>query len=203
MPLDHSALSSDENSLPPLAFSSVRATMFWRWRSRDSWGFKEPRRIDLPSDPSVLIAELKKSSGSAGLLLGSSRSDPASEQVSGGETISDKDLAELAIQTWRLQNRINGLDPEEHKRIRKQLTDSVRRFTKILERFEVEYEDVTGRSYSPGWQEVEVVSWEAPDDGEAPPVASGPWVQSTVSPIVRKQGRAVKLGQIVCVDVRE
>ena len=121
-------------------------------------------------------------------------------EVSGGETISDSDLAELAIQTWRLQNRINGLDPVEHKRIRKSLTDSARRFSKILERFEVEFEDVTGQPYVRGWQEVEVVSWEEPGD-ETPPVDDGPWVKSTVSPIVRKQGRAMKLGQIVCVDV--
>ena len=74
----------------------------------------------------------------------------------GGETISDSDLAELAIQTWRLQNRIGGLDRVEHKRIRKSLTDSARRFSKILERFEVEFEDVTGQPYVRGWQEVDV-----------------------------------------------
>ena len=121
---------------------------------------------------------------------------------SGGDTISDSDLSELAVQTWRLQNRIAGLDPEEHKRIRKQLMDSARRFTKILQRFDVEFEDVTNRPYNLGWQEVEVVSWEDQGD-ETSPVESGPWVRSTVSPIVRRQGKAMKLGQVVCVDVDE
>lgn len=181
----------------------VSRTLSWRWRFSSVWSFRVLDGETLPEDPkSMLNAAVADAVRAATPANSESRSGSKDDArpVSGGETISDSDLAELAIQTWRLQNRINGLDPVEHKRIRKSLTDSARRFSKILERFEVEFEDVTGQPYVRGWQEVEVVSWEEPGD-ETPPVDDGPWVKSTVSPIVRKQGRAMKLGQIVCVDV--
>lgn len=165
------------------------------------WGFSKPESARYPEAPRALLdAVVEEIRDAASVASRVANPSSGMQPESGGETISDSDLAELAIQTWRLQNRINGLDPVEHKRIRKSLTDSARRFSKILERFEVEFEDVTGQPYVRGWQEVEVVSWEEPGD-ETPPVDDGPWVKSTVSPIVRKQGRAMKLGQIVCVDV--
>lgn len=176
----------------------------WPWSRRFSglWGFSGVETSRLPDSPRSLLdavaREILEAESAASTTLPPDQ--PPTE--SGGETISDSDLAELAIQTWRLQNRIDGLDPEEHKRIRKQLMDSARRFAKILQRFDVEFEDVTGQPYSRGWQEVEVVSWEEQGD-ETSPVEGGPWVRSTVSPIVRRQGKAMKLGQVVCVDVDE
>lgn len=188
----------NEDGLSRLHYPNRDRTMIWHRRSRGVWGFARLAARPLPNDPRAMLDSIM--SESVVVQEGEASHGSTPPEVSGGETISDSDLAELAIQTWRLQNRINGLDPVEHKRIRKSLTDSARRFSKILERFEVEFEDVTGQPYVRGWQEVEVVSWEEPGD-ETPPVDDGPWVKSTVSPIVRKQGRAMKLGQIVCVDV--
>ena len=185
-----------------LGFPVVRPTMRWSWHRWSAWGFARPKPTGLHRDPvSLLNAIQSETEASVRESLG--RGGPtAPETISGGETISDSDLSELAIQTWRLQNRIGGLDPEEHKRIRKQLMDSARRFAKILQRFDVEFEDVTGQPYSDGWQEVDVVSWEDQGD-ETSPVDAGPWVRSTVSPIIRRKGKTVKLGQVVCVDVEE
>lgn len=117
-------------------------------------------------------------------------------------SLTQSDLIEFAIQTWRLQRRVDGMDREKHKREYKQFSDSVRRFVKILQRFEVEFEDPTGKPFTTGWLEVEVVSWDDPGDGESP-VASGPWVKQTISPIIRQHGITIKTGQVVCVDVEE
>ena len=177
----------------------------WPWsRCFDGmWGFSKPESARDPEAPRALLdAVVEEIRDAASVASRVANPSSGMQPESGGETISDSDLSELAIQTWRLQNRISGLDPDEHKRIRKQLMDSARRFTKILQRFDVEFEDVTGRPYNKGWQEVEVVSWEDQGD-DVSPVESGPWVRSTVSPIVRRQGKAMKLGQVVCVDVDE
>lgn len=114
--------------------------------------------------------------------------------------LSNSDLVELAIQTWRLEKRVQSMDPTVDARAFKQFTDSVRRFTKLLERFSTEYEDVTNKPFTSGWQEVEVVNWDEPDATPAP-VAAGPWVKQTISPIIRRQGIVIKTGQVICVDM--
>ena len=114
--------------------------------------------------------------------------------------LSNSDLVELAIQTWRLEKRVQSMDPSVDNRAFKQFTDSVRRFAKLLERFSTEYEDVTNKPFTSGWQEVEVVNWDEPD-ATPPPVAAGPWVKQTISPIVRRQGIVIKTGQVICVDM--
>ena len=114
--------------------------------------------------------------------------------------LSQSDLVELAIQTWRLDKRVQGMNPQTDKRAYKQFSDSVRRFNKLLQRFHVEYEDPTNKPFLTGWNEVEVVSWDEPDDTPSP-VEAGPWVKQTISPIVRRDDRMVKAAQVVCVDV--
>ena len=72
-------------------------------------------------------------------------------------SLTKSDVVEFAIQTWRLQRRVEGMDPEKHKREYRQFSDSVRRFVKFLDRFDVEFEDPTGKPFTTGWLEVEVV----------------------------------------------
>ena len=91
------------------------------------------------------------------------------------------------------------MDPEKHKREYKQFSDSVRRFVKILEKIDVEFEDPVGRQYDSGWLEIEVVSWDDSEDNDSP-VDSGPWIKQTVSPIVRQNGIVIKIGEVICVE---
>jgi hypothetical protein len=198
----------DESSgIPELEFGETRASLPWRRLSSGDWGFARLKSMRSELHPARLFAQLEleldemipAAKQVAEKVAPSADSMASAAAVSGGQTIGESDLVELAIQTWRLQKRIDGLDPEEHKRIRKQLTDSARRFVRILDRFDVEFEDPTGKPYDTGWLEVEVVSWE--DRGEhLSPVDSGPWVHSTVSPIIRRSGRMIRSGEIVCID---
>lgn len=113
--------------------------------------------------------------------------------------LSQSDLIELATQTWRLEKRVQSMGADADKRASKQFSDSVRRFSKLLQRFSVEYEDPTHKPYTSGWQEVEVISWEEAETTD-PPVTSGAWVKQTISPIIRRHNVMVKAGQVVCVD---
>ena len=165
----------------------------WRFSQR----VEEPL---LPEYPIAFLAEvLAEHAPAAG------QPAPDLEQADAADdrtSLSQSDLVEFAIQTWRLQRRVEGMDREKHKREYKQFSDSVRRFVKILGRLEVEFEDPTGKPFTTGWLEVEVVSWDDPGNEESP-VDSGPWVKQTVSPIIRQHGITIKTGQVVCVDVEE
>lgn len=115
-----------------------------------------------------------------------------------GPSLSKGDLIELSVQTWRLARRIDGIDGEKLPREKKQLADSLRRFQKILDSLKVEVVDPTGQTYAAGWDEVEVVSWEPPDDGVD---ASVNKVKQCVAPIIRRQGEIIARGQVVVTEI--
>ena len=173
-------------------------TLFEQLSLPKMWRITEvSARPELPRDPLAFLEGILKSHEPTESTQQSSTT--ASQGDSSQTGISKSDLVEFAIQTWRLQKRVDGMDPEKNKRERKQFADSAKRFAKFLERFGVEYEDPTGKPYSTGWLEVEVISWDDPEDGDSP-VESGPWIKQTVSPIIRQNGTMIKPGQIVCVE---
>ena len=122
----------------------------------------------------------------------------ASASSAAGLALSKGDLIELAVQTWRLARRIESIDGEKLPREKKQLADSLRRFQRILDSLKVEVVDPTGQTYATGWDEVEVVSWEAPEVGVD---ASVHRVKQCVAPIIRRQGEIVARGQVVVTEI--
>jgi hypothetical protein len=129
----------------------------------------------------------------------------SSELASRPDTVQSADcivlkkaeVIELAVQTWRLARRVDGLDAEKFPRERKQLGDSLRRFQRILEINRVEIVDPVGQVYVDGWVEVEVVSWEAPLPDSDGSVCR---IKQTVAPIVRRNGEIIARGQVVATD---
>lgn len=139
--------------------------------------------------------------------------DPQETASAKGSLITDGQLAELAIQTWRLERRIESMEPDkifgdtsesddlDHGRKalgreKKKLKDSSRRLRKFLEAFDVEYEDLTGKRYDPGLTAVEVLSWDEPDAGSM----EYDVIKETIRPLVRKQSSVIKIAQVVCVE---
>ncbi len=116
-----------------------------------------------------------------------------------GEHLDDSTLVELAVQVWRLERRVEGLDPEKHPRERKMFADSALRFARLIKQFGVEYEDPTGQAYLTGQLDVDVVSWEEPD-GTPNPHGTGPWIKRAMRPIVRCGDRRLACGQVIVVD---
>ena len=174
-PSDHDANVGAE---PLSAAEELRLPREWRFSQQGD-------EVELPADAMTLLDNLV-----AGM-----------PQADGKDSsLSKSDLIEFATQTWRLERRVKGMDSEQNKREYKQFSDSVRRFLKFLQRFDVEYEDPIGQPFTTGWLEVEVVAWDEPGD-EKSPVDGGPWVKQTIAPIIRQDGVTIKAGQVVCVDV--
>ena len=109
-------------------------------------------------------------------------------------TLRKSDIVELAVQTWRLGRRVDALDGEKNPREKKQFSESLARFKKFLELLKVECVDPTGQTYTDGWAEVEVLSWEEPEAGFS---ASEQKVKQTIAPIVRRGGEIIARGQVV------
>lgn len=170
-----------------------------------SWKLpRQPDGLALPTDPVRLIAQINQNSKDAS---GPEVEKPASE---GAQEITQSDLIEFAIQTWRLEKRADNLDPNQFKREQRQFMDSVRRFRKFLSRFEVEFRDPVKAAedaknsellrFDVGMNDIEVVSWDDPDEGDAPAGLEGPWIKQTVSPIIYKSQIVIKRGEVICVD---
>lgn len=124
---------------------------------------------------------------------------PNSPAASGGLALSKGDIVEIAVQTWRLGRRVDALDEAKNPREKKQFAESLWRFRKILELLKIECIDPVGQTYTDGWVEVEVVSWEAPEPGIS---VSEYIVKQTIAPIVRRHGEIIARGQIVVTDMQ-
>jgi len=191
--------SNDRASVAELHFPvSVPLSLLGRLFLPKEWRFSSDlMEPELPHDPIAFFDDVitKLEEEVTARLKGSSQPGGSAGELS----ITQSDLVEFAIQTWRLHRRVEGMDPQKHEREYKQFADSVRRFVKFLERFEVVFEDPVGKPYTTGWLEVEVISWD--EQGEdVSPVTSGAWVKQTVSPIVRHKGKTIKVGEVICVE---
>ncbi len=161
-----------------------------------------------PLDESVAIARIEQVLSAASETL-RNRSSPDTSPASRGPAgesdaaivptgLSKGEAIDLAVQTWRFARRVDGLDAEKFPRERKQFSDSLRRFQKILEAHKIEVLDPLGQRYIEGWDEVEVISWEPPPPGASTSVST---IKQTIAPIVRRNGEIISRGQVVATDV--
>ena len=155
--------------------------------------------FDSPSDVSAWIERIEARYSDAlatGTAPAASAHPPA---ASGGLALSKGDVIEIAVQTWRLGRRVDALDAEKNPREKKQFAESLWRFRRILELLKIECIDPVGQTYTDGWAEVEVVSWEAPEAGIS---VSEYKVKQTIAPIVRCNGEIIARGQVVVTDMQ-
>lgn len=115
------------------------------------------------------------------------------------QSLTKSQLEALAIQTWRLGRRVEGLPDGEEGRTKRQLKDSYNRFAGVLQDLDISIDDPIGRAYTDGWLEVDVIAWEDPD-GPAPEGVSDLWVKQTIKPILKQSGRLLAKGEIVVAD---
>ena len=153
------------------------------------------------ADLASLVEAIEKVANGVGVAIDKSNSAirGASESGAGKDSValSKGQIVELAVQTWRLNQRVAIFDGEKNPREKKQFADSLNRFQKILEGMKVEIYDPVGAIYKEGWSEVEVISWEPPEQGSDSSVCR---VKQTVSPIVRRSGEIIARGQVVVTD---
>jgi hypothetical protein len=103
------------------------------------------------------------------------------------------DIVELAVEVWRINNRLikagDGLSDTQ----KRGLESSLQKFIKFLDRFNVKFIDHTGQKYNEGMS-VEVLSFENDQ------TAKYPFIKETVEPSVVCDGMVVKKGKVVVVN---
>ena len=155
------------------------------------------QHADIPN----LVEEIEKAATLAAVAIEKSNSAVRGAGESGVNrdlvALSKAQIVELAVQTWRLAQRVAMFDGEKNPREKKQFADSLARFQKILEGMKVEIYDPVGATYTEGWIEVEVISWMPPEQGSDSSVCR---VKQTISPIVRRSGELIAKGQVVVTD---
>ena len=153
------------------------------------------------ADLASLVEAIEKVANGVGVAIDKTNSAirEVSESGAGKDSValSKSQIVELAVQTWRMARRVETFDGEKNPREKKQFADSLNRFQKILEGMKVEIYDPVGAIYKEGWSEVEVISWEPPEQGSDSSVCR---VKQTVSPIVRRSGEIIARGQVVVTD---
>lgn len=175
------------NCSPLSVFARMLTPKLWRLH-------KATTPPTLPSSPALLIQQLTAA--------GSSVLEPKSPEMPEGnvDQIKQSDLVDFAINTWRLEQRAESLDPEKFKRQRRQFEDSAVRFKNFLSRFEISFSDPKGLAYDSGRLDVEVISWDEAEDEESPEGVSGPWIQKTISPIIYRGEQIIRRGEVICID---
>jgi hypothetical protein len=163
------------------------------------WRVMRITKADLPSMTSTISDGIVRSIESgAAFVAPQAAVAPKRDDLGGDPTaVADNVAAELGLQTWRLQRRVQSLDPEKHAKESRQLMDSCRRFERLLESMQVEVADPSGREYVDGWAEIEVVGWEPAGPGMQ---HSRPVIKQTISPIIRRAGKIIKIGQVIVVE---
>jgi molecular chaperone GrpE (heat shock protein) len=111
---------------------------------------------------------------------------PKSIQLSAGVT----DFVELAVEVWRIEQRINkSLDtlPENHK---KGLDISVQKLKRYLEKYDLQVVDYTNQKYNEGLN-LDILSVEKDSS------ITDPIVKETVEPTVMYKGQVLRKAKIV------
>ena len=125
---------------------------------------------------------------------------PQSEQSTSGSDLGM--LRELALQVWRLEKRIERIEPGTELKSKRPLEDSTGRLRDILDDIGITTEDPLGSPYTDGWIEVDVIAFEDPD---GPPPAGSPdqWIKQTIRPIIRNKSDLLAKGEVIVAFVSQ
>ncbi len=103
------------------------------------------------------------------------------------------DIVELAIEVWRINNRImkagSGLTDIQ----RRGLESSLQKFLKFLDKYNIKIVDHTGEKYNEGMN-VDVLSFEKDENIKTP------LVKETVEPSIICKGHVIKKGKIIVIN---
>lgn len=102
------------------------------------------------------------------------------------------DIVELAIEIWRVKNRVNKASSDLQEIHRRGLESSVQKMQKFLDRFSIEIVDHTNQKYNEGLS-VDVLSFEIDPDIKVPTI------KETIEPTIICSGNVVKKGKVVVI----
>lgn len=102
------------------------------------------------------------------------------------------DLVELAIEIWRVKNRVIKASPDLQEIHKRGLESSIQKMQKFLDRFSIEIIDHTNQKYNEGLS-VDVLSF------EIDPNIKVPTIKETIEPTIIYSGNVVKKGKVVVI----
>lgn len=102
-----------------------------------------------------------------------------------------KDLIDLAIEVWRIDQRLSKVMERLHENNRKALEISIQKIKKFIDRYDLEVRDYTGQKYNTGLSAVDVVSVEK-DKSTVEDT-----VKETLEPAVLIRGQVVKKAKVI------
>ena len=103
------------------------------------------------------------------------------------------DIVDLAVEIWRLNNRLNKVGSDMPDIQKRGLESSIQKFIKFLDRYDIKFIDHTGQKYSEGMN-VDVLSFEK-DQGVRVPI-----IKETIEPSITCQGMVVKKGKVIVIN---
>lgn len=103
------------------------------------------------------------------------------------------DVIELAVEVWRINNRIIKAGNALSEIQKRGLESSHQKFVKFLDRYDIKIIDHAGEKYNEGLN-VDVLSFEKDQSVKTP------WIKETVEPSISCKGHIVKKGKVIVVN---
>lgn len=104
---------------------------------------------------------------------------------------SSKEVLEVAVELWKLEQRIGKFQDSLPESQSKGLSGSFARIRKFTEAHSIEVKGFTGNKYSPGMAAMDVISV------EKDPHAQHDYVKETIEPAIFTEGRIVKKARVI------
>ncbi|MDD5742299.1 MAG: hypothetical protein PHX87_02610 [Candidatus Peribacteraceae bacterium] len=102
-----------------------------------------------------------------------------------------KDVLEVAVEIWKVEQRIGKLQDKLPENQSKGLSGSFARLRKFLEGYGIEVKGFTGSKYSQGMAAMDVISVEKDPD------AQHDYVKETIEPAIFTEGRIAKKARVI------
>lgn len=103
------------------------------------------------------------------------------------------DLVELAVEVWRIEQRISKISSSIPESQIKGLDNSIHKFRRYLEKYDLEIIDYTNQKFNDGLN-LDVLSV------EKDPNITAPTVKETVEPTILCKGQVVKKAKIILIN---
>lgn len=102
------------------------------------------------------------------------------------------DVVELAVEIWRIQNRLSKAAADLPDTQKRGLESSIQKLQKYLDTFRIEIIDHTNQKYNEGLN-VNVLSF------EIDPNTVAPIIKETIEPTITCDGKVVRKGKVVVI----
>ncbi len=111
-------------------------------------------------------------------------------------SIQAEDLVELAIELWRMENKINKILPSVTKEQQESLVNSLNKLKRYLEKNDIEIVDHTNQKYEEG-ENLEILAV------EKDPNIAEMLVKDTKEPTILHKGEVIHIGKVIVVGKAE